>query len=337
MKNLFYAFIATLFIVSCKNEPKNYVELSGKVENLTDDIDSVTVFTREGFKRSFPIHEDGTFKDTLNVTEGRYNFKIGNEYGHIYLMNNDKLNLTTDYADFDKKLAFTGTGKSVNITKLETELLHLSLNHLNDETAKLPLDAFNKKMEEFKNEYETIKGKYDITDSLYLADTDKGMEANVKGFSEYHASKLALLKFKGQDSPKFNMEDINGKMVELDDFKGKYVYVDVWATWCGPCKREIPALKKLEEKYHDKDIVFVSMSVDALKDKEKWQKMVQEKELKGVQIFAENSWKSTFVEKYEIKGIPRFILIDKDGKILDADAPRPSSPKIEEFFNSLEI
>lgn len=137
----------------------------------------------------------------------------------------------------------------------------------------------------------------------------------------------------GKPSPKFSYPDINGKSVSLDDFKGKLVYVDVWATWCGPCIREIPSLKQLEKDYHGKNIEFVSMSIDPQVDKEKWLKMVKEKDLKGIQIFADKDWKSQFVQEYGIKGIPRFILIDAAGNILSADAPRPSDPQIKTLID----
>lgn len=132
----------------------------------------------------------------------------------------------------------------------------------------------------------------------------------------------------GSPSPEFIYPDINGKDVALSDLKGKLVYIDVWATWCVPCLQEIPSLKKLEADYHNKDIQFVSMSIDQKKDFEKWQRMVKEKELKGIQIFADNDWNSQFVRDYNINGIPRFILLDRDGKIINADAPRPSDPNI---------
>lgn len=141
----------------------------------------------------------------------------------------------------------------------------------------------------------------------------------------------------GKDSPKFSYKDINGKTVALDDLKGKYVYVDVWATWCGPCLREIPHLKKLEQKYHRRKIAFVSISVDREKDFSTWQKMVKEKELRGYQLYADRNWSSDFVLAYVIESIPRFILIDKNGKIINADAPRPSDPKlITDYLNKLK-
>jgi len=143
---------------------------------------------------------------------------------------------------------------------------------------------------------------------------------------------------KGQPSPQFkNYENFNGGTISLENLTGKYVYIDVWATWCGPCKAEIPALKKIEKKYHHKNITFVSISVDSVKDHDKWLKMVKEKELKGYQLFADKDWNSDFVKAYLILGIPRFILIDPAGKIVNSNAPRPSDSRLEDLFKSLKI
>lgn len=143
---------------------------------------------------------------------------------------------------------------------------------------------------------------------------------------------------KGQPSPKFvDYENYAGGTTSLDDLKGKYVYVDVWATWCGPCIREIPSLKKIEKQYHDKNIAFVSMSVDRQNDYDKWRKMVEEEELSGIQLYAPKGNKSEFYTNYGIMGIPRFILIDPEGNIISSNAPRPSSKKLIDTFNELGI
>ena len=128
----------------------------------------------------------------------------------------------------------------------------------------------------------------------------------------------------GNPSPTFDYEDRNGNSVSLDDLKGKNVYVDVWATWCGPCLAEVPSLKELEKEYRNKNIEFVSLSIDRQKDKDTWLNMIEEKQLKGTQLMADKDWSSDFVRAYNIKGIPRFILIDDQGKIVSPDAPRPS-------------
>ncbi|SDI31841.1 TlpA family protein disulfide reductase [Winogradskyella thalassocola] len=143
---------------------------------------------------------------------------------------------------------------------------------------------------------------------------------------------------KGMPSPKFvNYENHKGGTTSLDDLKGQFIYIDVWATWCGPCIAEIPSLKELEKKYHGKNIAFVSTSIDVESAHDKWVKMVNDKELGGIQLIADNNSKSQFVTDYAINSIPRFLLIDPDGNIVSADAPRPSDPKLIELFNELNI
>jgi hypothetical protein len=104
-------------------------------------------------------------------------------------------------------------------------------------------------------------------------------------------------------------------------------------------------LKKLEKQYHGKNIQFVSLSIDDDKThngswdkaREDWKAMIKDKELGGIQVFAPNGWKSDFVTAFKVNGIPRFIMIDPEGKIVSADSPRPSSPKLVELFNELKI
>lgn len=130
----------------------------------------------------------------------------------------------------------------------------------------------------------------------------------------------------------FTYPDVDGKMVSLSDFKGKVVLVDVWATWCGPCKQQIPYMKEIEEEYHGKDVVFISVSVDEDKDRQAWQNMVKEKKMGGVQLFA-SGW-SKIAKDYKIDGIPRFMVFDKKGNVVTVDSPRPSDPKLKEILNA---
>lgn len=136
-------------------------------------------------------------------------------------------------------------------------------------------------------------------------------------------------------SPDFNFEDINGKKVALKSLRGKYVYIDVWATWCVPCLAEIPSLKNLEHDFKEKNIHFVSLSVDRLADKAKWASYVKNNKLGGIQVFSDKSFNADFVKKFNINAIPRFILIDPNGKIVSGEANRPSDPKLRAQFNQL--
>ncbi|MGK7397838.1 MAG: TlpA family protein disulfide reductase [Candidatus Cyclobacteriaceae bacterium M3_2C_046] len=148
---------------------------------------------------------------------------------------------------------------------------------------------------------------------------------------DFMNEKLAQLEtlMPGKPAPQFTFSDIEGNLVSLEDLKGQYVYIDVWATWCGPCIAEIPQLKALEEDF-GQQIAFVSISIDP--SEEKWKNYVGEKELGGIQLYSEGAWDSEINELFMIRGIPRFILIDPEGNIVNADASRPSSPDTRKLF-----
>ena len=136
---------------------------------------------------------------------------------------------------------------------------------------------------------------------------------------------------KGNKSPSFNYPTIRNQKVSLESLAGKVVYIDVWATWCGPCLKELPHLEALQEKFKKSDkIAFVSISVD--QDKAAWEIMVTQKNMKGIQLFADGNWASSIVQDFKINGIPRFIIIGKDGNIIDAKAIRPSAPEISQLL-----
>jgi len=137
----------------------------------------------------------------------------------------------------------------------------------------------------------------------------------------------------GNPAPAFEYNDIKGNLISLTDFKGKYVYFDVWSTSCGGCIQQIPHLIKLEEEFKDKNIIFLGVSLD--NNNEKWGNMVIDKELKGIQIRAAEGWKSQFAKDYEIRGIPAFILIDREQNIIDARALLPSE-NVREVLYKLE-
>jgi thiol-disulfide isomerase/thioredoxin len=131
----------------------------------------------------------------------------------------------------------------------------------------------------------------------------------------------------GKEVPDFNFVNIEGEPVKLSDLKGNLVYIDIWATWCGPCIAEHPHWDKMKEEYTDKPISFLTVSID--NSKEPWEKMVNAKNMEGLQWFAENAWKSDIAQHFMVNAIPRFLLLDKEGKVIDPSADRPSG-KIRE-------
>lgn len=161
---------------------------------------------------------------------------------------------------------------------------------------------------------------------------ERFIEAAEKRYAEALMAKALQ---EGDISPDFSYESLDGSNVSLSDLKGNYVYIDVWATWCSPCIKQVPYLKELEKRYHDKKIVFVSISVDKADFKNAWKQMIADKQLGGLQLFADNSFDSDFMDAYAVNSIPRFILIDPEGKILDPAAPQPSFAKTKTLLDSL--
>lgn len=134
----------------------------------------------------------------------------------------------------------------------------------------------------------------------------------------------------GSAMPDVPFLDRNGREVRLTDFAGSYIYIDLWASWCVPCIREIPHLHQLEEDYKDKNIVFLSISLD--RDKQAWRNKMDELDLVGHQ------WElgaSEFDKLMNVAGIPHFLLYDPEGKLLQYKAPRPSSEAIRNVFDAL--
>ena len=136
----------------------------------------------------------------------------------------------------------------------------------------------------------------------------------------------------GDRCPEFVFENVSGQMVSSKDLKGKYLFIDIWATWCPPCQDELPFLQVLEEKFRDKNIHFVSISCD--RDKQKWQQFVKEKNLRGIQLRMDDDW--SFMEAFGNRKIPRFILVSPKGKIISPKTSRPSESETEAMLWSLK-
>lgn len=126
----------------------------------------------------------------------------------------------------------------------------------------------------------------------------------------------------GKPAPDFILLDADGKQVALSSFKGKVVYIDFWATWCAPCLSEMPNSHKLSEKFKDnKDLVFLYVNVRD--DEKNWKKFISKGTLQGINLFANEQQSIDLYKVYNFKGIPHYVLIDKNGNLISADAQRP--------------
>ncbi|MBV6479266.1 MAG: Thiol-disulfide oxidoreductase ResA [Ignavibacteria bacterium] len=238
--------------------------------------------------------------ENLNIASYRQLVNLISDYMHLlkYKDSSEAALKSPGNKYITLKQIFSGNIKDY----MQYELLKKNINRRNEDWYNVALDDYLKNSE---------------TDSLKkLLSSLKEKKEKLEG---------------GKPAPDFSYPDINGKMISLSEFRGNYIYIDVWATWCKPCIYEIPYLKKMEEDYHGRKIKFMSISID--EDIEKWKKTVLEKPLGGIQIIASDP-DASIRKDYLISGIPRFILIGSEGEILNENAPRPSDPASRELLDS---
>ena len=155
-----------------------------------------------------------------------------------------------------------------------------------------------------------------------------------KGHNGLEAMKTAIAQAKSSNNtnegaswvdkqaPNLTMNDVNGKPVSITDFKGKYVLIDFWASWCGPCRKENPNVVAAYNKYKDKNFTILGVSLD--QDKDSWVQAIKNDNLAWAQMSDLKQWQSAAVSTYNIEGIPFNVLIDPTGKVIAQELRGPA-------------
>ena len=272
------------------------------------------------------------FESEFSVNEGIFVLFDGVEYTLVYLKNGFDLKLTMDAKRFDESIKYSGIGALENNYLAEKSVMNGTyrdkISLCTDEKESTAVVQDFKKM--FENKL--AAGKYNAKFKEYAR---KMIATESNELTMQSEGLIKKRKLNNSEAPSFEYFNNIGEKVSLKNFKGKYVYIDFWATWCGPCRQEIPFLQKLESQFKDKNIVFLSISIDEEKDLEKWKNFVKSKQLGGVQVIADKNWNSEFVKHFGVNSIPRFVLIDPKGMIVNADAMRPSDEKLTEEFTKM--
>jgi thiol-disulfide isomerase/thioredoxin len=147
-----------------------------------------------------------------------------------------------------------------------------------------------------------------LSPELKMLPEGKALQENIAIINNLQPGKLL------QD---FNIPDTSGRPVKLSGFRGSYLVVDFWASWCQPCVAAIPALKELYNTYHPKGLQVISISLDDKKGK--WLTAVEKYRMPWAQVSQLQGWKSPVARQYNINAIPRTILLDKEGRIIALD------------------
>lgn len=194
------------------------------------------------------------------------------------------------------------------------------------------VDIPERSRELFAASREVRKLSSDITPEIADEVGEFAQSLQNRDFAEEINNKLAQVSklFAGQPAIDFELTDANGVSKWLSDFKGKVLYVDLWATWCGPCLQEAPFYESLAQQYSPDDVVFLPISTD--KDRKVWTSYL-EKNPKEIAQY--HSTDNILQEGWSVQSIPRFLLIDRDFKIASAFAPRPSSEEAKQAIDRL--
>lgn len=309
------------------------IRLSASVNNPNSDS---LVLHNEDFKITLKA-PGGNFEGSFDAPRGFYQLFDGAEFSTLYLDEGSDLKITADGKRLAETLAFSGRGSKENkfllIKKKEDQKLKEHFRNAVPNDAELH-DILKKRLEKAKTLLSSEE--YDrYFPALMLAEYERENQEIIHQLALYKAKESSVASLKNTPAPDFNFENLNGGTSKLSALRGSVVYVDIWATWCGPCKSEIPHLKKLEEEFAGKPVQFVSISVDAPKDRAKWREFATANGLGGMQLLADDGWNSQWIKHFKIAGIPRFVIIGKDGQIADPDAPRPSSPESAVTLNHL--
>ncbi|RFS26628.1 TlpA family protein disulfide reductase [Chitinophaga silvatica] len=145
-----------------------------------------------------------------------------------------------------------------------------------------------------------------------------------------------LLKIsKNTEAPSFELPGADGQIFRLSDYKGKVVAIDVWATWCSACIKEQPDFLALREEFKtNNNIVFVTVSIDDERNEIKWRDYLHKKNMNGIELLANGEKGKNFMKGFSIVGIPRYIIIDKEGKVVESYGPKPSEPAYRKLIET---
>lgn len=172
-------------------------------------------------------------------------------------------------------------------------------------------------------------------DFAYFDQVIKALDGKANGNEIYDMMKSQIEQMRklavGSKAPEIDLPQPNGEHLKLSDLRGKYVLIDFWASWCGPCRRENPNVKRVYEKYHGKGFDILGVSLD--KSQQAWLTAIEQDGLQWHHVSDLKYWQSAVVPEYQIQGIPLTFLVDKEGTIIAKNLRGPAlENKLAELF-----
>lgn len=304
------------FIDSVMNLKLNY--LTKFKESLPikfyDYLYAEEVFRYTNEKIDYPFlhyYLRGIMDSTATVNENYYNF-----YNILDIKNQNYLASTYFETYLDKFIRYKAKKKLSRDSTSSIERIHLSKELLTG----LIKENYIANELIYILEYETV----DVINKYFLIERN-GIKDSALLYKINEKYKQISKLFPGNMAPNFTLKSSKGNVVSLNNFKGKVVYIDFWASWCGPCKLEIPHTKKLQDSLSNKEIVFLYISID--EDSKAWIETISKEKLEGIHLRV-NGWNDSVAKDYAIKGVPSYFIIGRNGKIFNKNASRPSHKNV---------
>ena len=335
--------------ITCFSQVKTQVSISGKINNnnftsavlykIANEITEVqkTALSPDG---SFALNHDIVVADFYKLEFDKNNFIM------LILKPGEVVEITTDANDFLKQLKITGSKETMQIfanQKIidETKFKLDSISNLSYQSMANPkYDSLTKQYQQSYDQINLLKKQqltnFMLSNSTSLANlflpeafpVDENLETYQKMDSDlfktypnnFHVNNLhnqiiaAKKSMIGSEAPDFTLPDTSGVNITLSSLRGKYVLIDFWAGWCGPCMKEMPNVKKLYADFKNKGFEILGVSLD--KTRASWTNAIKNNHLSWKQVSDIKFWQSIVVPLYGIKAIPYTVLLDKEGKII---------------------
>lgn len=337
MKNiltLIIALTATSIVFA-----QNTAALSGKITNPTGEkVTLRKVITEDGKRKeivldSAKLSADGTFKMQTEVDEiTEVLFYDASERCPLLLQKGDDVYLTLNTKMFDETIVYSGKGAAKNNAIKNLSLMNeVAMNKIYafDEAADTSeiytyMDKSFDAIADVIKDYQTEIPDFKTYGDSQLESLKQNKSYIKKNIAKDRAFKVLVASLKGSNGIDIKGINLKGKDANLSQYKGKTIVIDFWATWCAPCKAEMPAFKELEKKYGTA-INFVSLGIYC--KEENWKEMATDLGFEN-NIFINKEGEAQ-IKAWAVNFIPRYVVLDKDFKIVDALAPRPSSGDLE--------
>jgi len=321
-----------MLILACKPEPKIPAgNFSGVLRNAKGDSITLSTWLKE---KKIPVRKDGSFSVNLAPDSTIYYLATyKGQHFSIYVDKHTRLTVSADANNLLNTIQFKGKGAAENNFLATAEREELALGKALPPNADI---TYITKAADSLVEHLILK----LNASEASVKAKKVIKERLEKYKTFFMitkldRRYVDMGLRGKPSPSFSYTDVSGKTVSLADFRGKYVYIDIWASWCETCLGEVPYLNQMKKDFAEKNLAFVSISLDDPKNKNKWKKAIAKEQMNGIQLIADNSRQSKFIKDYGIRGIPRFLLIDPEGIVIDDNAKHPGEKALVDQLNAL--